>query len=48
MQKCLLITKNRDKNKKIVEEIENRLSNLKDRIKNMSEKEKKDKNAKKT
>ena len=48
MQKCLLLTKNRDENKKIIGEIENRISDLKDRIKNMSEKEKKDKNAKKT
>ena len=36
---------NRDENKKNVEELENRISDLKDRIKTMSGKEKKDKNA---
>ena len=36
---------NRDENKKNVEELENRISDLKDRIKTTSGKEKKDKNA---
>ena len=40
--------KNRDGNKKNVAEIENRISDLKDWIKRMSEKEKKDKNADET
>ena len=35
-------------NKKIVEEVEDKISYLKDRIKRMSEKEKKDKNADET
>ena len=37
----MLINTSRDENKKIVEEIEDRTSDLKDRIKEMSEKEKK-------
>ena len=41
----LINTKNADESKKIVEEIGNRISDLKDWIKRMSEKEKKDKNA---
>ena len=44
----IINTKNRDENKKNVEEIENRISDLKDEIKIMSEKEKKDKNANET
>ena len=39
--KMLINIKNADENKKIVEEIENRISYWKDRIKRMSEKEKK-------
>ena len=37
----LINIKNADENKKIVEEIEDKISYLKDRIKRMSEKEKK-------
>ena len=40
MQKMLININNLDKNKKIVEDIEDRISYLKDRIKRMSEKEK--------
>ena len=39
--KMLINIKNADENKKIVEEIEDKISYLKDRIKRMSEKEKK-------
>ena len=39
--KMLIDIKNADENKKIVEEIEDKISYLKDRIKRMSEKEKK-------
>ena len=47
--KMLINIKNADENKKIVEEIEDKISYLKDRIKRMSEKEKKkDKNADET
>ena len=46
--KMLINIKNQDENKEIVEEIENRISNLEDRIKKMSEKEKKDKNTDET
>ena len=42
--KNLINTKNRDEQKEIVKEMENRISDLNDRIKKMSEKEKKDKN----
>ena len=48
MQKTLINIKNWDENKKIVEEIENRISDLEDEIKRMSKKEKKDKNANET
>ena len=37
----MLINTNPDENKKIVEEIKDRISNLKDRIKEMSKKEEK-------
>ena len=43
--KQLINTKNANENKEIVEEIKNRILCLEDRIKIMSEKEKKDKNA---
>ena len=46
--KELINIKNRDENKEIVAEIENRKSDLKDEIKRMSEKEKKDKNVDET
>ena len=47
--KMLINIKNADENKqKIVEEVEDKISYLKDRIKRMSEKEKKDKNADET
>ena len=46
--KMLINTKNADENKEIVEEIENRISDLKDRIEQMSDKEKKYKNANET
>ena len=46
--KMLINIKNQDENKEIVEEIENRIPNLEDRIKKMSEKEKKDKNTDET
>ena len=39
--KMLINIKNADENKKVVEEIEDKISYLKDRIKRMSEKEKK-------
>ena len=39
--KMLINIKNADENKKIIEEIEDKISYLKDRIKRMSEKEKK-------
>ena len=42
--KNLINTKNRDEQKEIVKEMENRISDLNDRIKKMSEKEKKDEN----
>ena len=42
--KNLINTKNRDEQKEIVKEMENRISDLNDRIKKMSEKEKKEKN----
>ena len=44
----LINTKNADEKKKNVEEIENRISDLKYRIKRMNEKEKIDKNADET
>ena len=46
--KMLINTQNRDENKKKLEEIENRISDLKDRIERISEKGKKDKNADET
>ena len=46
--KMLINIRNWDENKKCVEEIENRISDLKDRTKRMSEKEKKEKNADET
>ena len=46
--KMLINTKNADENKENVKEIEYRISDLKDRIRKMSEKEKKDKNADET
>ena len=46
--KELINTKNADKNKGIVEEIEDRISDLEDRIKQMSDKEKEEKNANET
>ena len=46
--KMLINTKNADENKEIVEEIENRISDLKDRIEQMSDKEKKYENANET
>ena len=46
-EKELINTKNADKNKGIVEEIEDRISDLEDRIKQMSDKEK-EKNANET
>ena len=44
----LINTKNQDKNKKYVEEIETKISDLKDRIEQMNDKEKIYENAKKT
>ena len=44
----LINIKNQDENKEYVEEIKNRILNLKDRIKKMSKKEKKDKNVNET
>ena len=46
--KELINTKNADKNKEYVEEIEDRISDSKDRIEQISDKEKKYKNAKET
>ena len=46
--KELINIKNADKNKGIVEEIENKILDLEDRIKEMNEKEKKNKNVKET
>ena len=46
--KELINTKNADKNRGIVEEIEDRISDLEDRIKQMSDKEKEEKNANET
>ena len=46
--KMLVNTKNADENKENVKEIEYRISDLKDRIRKMSEKEKKAKNADET
>ena len=46
--KELINTKNADKNKEYVEEIEDRISDSKDRIEQMSDKEKKYENAKET
>ena len=44
----LINTKNHNKNKKYVEEIENKISDLKDRIEQRNDKEKIYKNAKET
>ena len=46
--KELINIKSADKNKGIVEEIEDRISDLEDRIKQMSDKEKEEKNANET
>ena len=46
--KELINTKNADKNKGIVEEIEDRISDLESRIKQMSDKEKEEKNSNET
>ena len=46
--KILINIKNADESKKIVEEIKNKISDLNGRIRNMSEKEKVDKNADET
>ena len=46
--KMLINTKNLDKNKEMVEEIKDRLSDLEERIKKMSKTEKKNKNADET
>ena len=46
--KTLINIKNTDEKQEIVEEIENRISDLKDKIKKMSEKEKNDKNVDET
>ena len=40
--------KNQDENKEYIEEIKNRILNLKDRVEIMSDKEKKDKNVNET